>query len=172
MFHELRLSMEALAYSPKCPGFAKNIIYKVRLKSLRSGHITIMPSSSGGRLHLEPCACHGGPAVNQEKLITSEEVFVICLLPKGIQLLFQWNGPYNGSYGHLDCWRMILLMVSTFAHQHNCIVLHVWLLSPIKKWLSFRWTLCTTNWINMKLHSFTIFRSGFMHSCMHMFNNK
>ena len=29
MFHELRLSMEALAYSPKCPGFAKNIIYKV-----------------------------------------------------------------------------------------------------------------------------------------------
>ena len=93
MFHELRLSMEALAYSPKCPGFAKNIIYKVRLKSLRSGHITIMPSSSGGRVHLEPCACHGGPAVNQEKLITSEEVFVICLLPKRIQLLFQRNGP-------------------------------------------------------------------------------
>ena len=31
MFHELRLSMEALAYSPKCPGFAKNIIYKVAL---------------------------------------------------------------------------------------------------------------------------------------------
>jgi len=28
IFHELRLSMEALAYSPKCPGFAKNIIYK------------------------------------------------------------------------------------------------------------------------------------------------
>merc|ERR1712013_208212 len=28
MFHELRLSMEALAHSPKCPGFAKNIIYK------------------------------------------------------------------------------------------------------------------------------------------------
>jgi len=28
MFHELRLSMEALAYSPKCPGFAKTIIYK------------------------------------------------------------------------------------------------------------------------------------------------
>ena len=93
MFHELRLSMEALAYSPKCPGFAKNIIYKVRLKSLRSGHITIMPSSSGGRVHLEPCACHGGPAVNQEKLITSEEVFVICLLPERIQLLFQRNGP-------------------------------------------------------------------------------
>ena len=89
MFHELRLSMEALAYSPKCPGFAKNIIYKVQLKSLRSGHITIMPSSSGGRVHLEPCACHGGPAVNQEKLITSEEVFVICLLPERIQLLFQ-----------------------------------------------------------------------------------
>merc|ERR1712107_772178 len=84
MFHELRLSMEALAYSPKCPGFAKNIIYK-------------------GVAFIEPCACHGGPAVNQEKLITSEEVFVICLLPKGIQLLFQWNGPYNGSYGHLDC---------------------------------------------------------------------
>jgi len=28
MCHELRLSMEALAYSPKCPTFAKNIIYK------------------------------------------------------------------------------------------------------------------------------------------------
>ena len=133
MFHELRLSMEALAYSPKCPGFAKNIIYKVQLKSLGSGHITIMPSSSGGRVHLEPCACHGGPAVNQEKLITSEEVFVICLLPERIQLLFQRNGPYNGSYGHLDCWRMILLMVSPFARQHNCVVLHVWSLSPIKK---------------------------------------
>ena len=93
MFHELRLSMEALAYSPKCPGFAKNIIYKVQLKSLGSGHITIMPSSSGGRVHLEPCACHGGPAVNQEKLITCEEVFVICLVPKRIQLLFQPEPP-------------------------------------------------------------------------------
>lgn len=26
--HELRMSLEALAYSPKCPGWAKNIIYK------------------------------------------------------------------------------------------------------------------------------------------------
>jgi len=28
MCHELRLSLEALAYSPKCPGFARNIIHK------------------------------------------------------------------------------------------------------------------------------------------------
>jgi len=28
MCHELRLSMEALAYSPKCPGFVRNIIHK------------------------------------------------------------------------------------------------------------------------------------------------
>eukprot|EP00092_Neocalanus_flemingeri_P069664 GFUD01085423.1.p1 GENE.GFUD01085423.1~~GFUD01085423.1.p1 ORF type:complete len:250 (-),score=51.01 GFUD01085423.1:745-1494(-) len=28
MCHELRLSMEALAYNPKCPTFAKNVIYK------------------------------------------------------------------------------------------------------------------------------------------------
>jgi len=28
MFHELRLSMEALAYSPKCPTFAKTAIYR------------------------------------------------------------------------------------------------------------------------------------------------
>ena len=101
MFHELRLSMEALAYSPKCPGFAKNIIYKVRLKSLRSGHITIMPLSSGGRLHLEPCACHGGPAVNQEKLITSEEGFVICFYPR------EFNSCFNGmalTMGHMGIW--------------------------------------------------------------------
>ena len=26
--HELRMTMEALAYNPKCPGWAKNIIYK------------------------------------------------------------------------------------------------------------------------------------------------
>ena len=26
--YELRMSLEALAYSPKCPGWAKNIIYK------------------------------------------------------------------------------------------------------------------------------------------------
>ena len=26
--HELRMSLESLAYSPKCPGWAKNIIYK------------------------------------------------------------------------------------------------------------------------------------------------
>ena len=142
MFHELRLSMEALAYSPKCPGFAKNIIYKVRLKSLRSGHITIMPS--GGRVHLEPCACHGGPAVNQGKLIASEKVFVIDCYPREFNYCFNGVAHCNGPCGHLDCWRMILLMVSTFARQHNCIVLDVWLLSPINDWLNFRWILCTT----------------------------
>ena len=30
--HELRLSMEALAYNPKCPAFARTIIYKVRVE--------------------------------------------------------------------------------------------------------------------------------------------
>jgi len=28
MFHELKLSMEALAYNPKCPGFVKTAIYR------------------------------------------------------------------------------------------------------------------------------------------------
>ena len=28
--HELRLAVEALAYNPKCPGWAKNVIYKVK----------------------------------------------------------------------------------------------------------------------------------------------
>ena len=41
MFHELRLSMEALAYSPKCPGFAKNIIYKVGITCFCSTSDTI-----------------------------------------------------------------------------------------------------------------------------------
>ena len=31
MCHELRLSMEAVAYSSKCPAWAKNVIYKVWL---------------------------------------------------------------------------------------------------------------------------------------------
>ena len=29
--HELRLSMEALAYNPRCPTWARTIIYKVSL---------------------------------------------------------------------------------------------------------------------------------------------
>ena len=29
MCHELKLSVEALAYNPKCPTWAKNVIYKV-----------------------------------------------------------------------------------------------------------------------------------------------
>jgi len=32
MFHELRLSLEHFAYSPKCPSFLKGIIYKVNTK--------------------------------------------------------------------------------------------------------------------------------------------
>ena len=28
--HELRLAVEALAYNPKCPGWAKNVIYKAK----------------------------------------------------------------------------------------------------------------------------------------------
>ena len=42
MFHELRLSMEALAYSPKCPGFAKNIIYKVNFLTFGSIEMYIL----------------------------------------------------------------------------------------------------------------------------------
>ena len=81
--------------------------------------------------------------------------------PREFNSCFNGMAHCNGPCGHLDCWRMILLMVSTFARQHNCIVLDVWLLSPIKNWLNFRRILCTTKWINLK-HSFTIFRSELM----------
>ena len=32
MFHELRLALEHLAYSNKCPGIAKTLIYKVQME--------------------------------------------------------------------------------------------------------------------------------------------
>ena len=35
--HELRLSMEQMAYSPKCPGFIRNIIYKVQSNKKNCG---------------------------------------------------------------------------------------------------------------------------------------
>jgi hypothetical protein len=35
MFHELRLSLEHFAYSPKCPSFLKGIIYKVNTEMLK-----------------------------------------------------------------------------------------------------------------------------------------
>ncbi len=35
MFHELRLSLEHFAYSPKCPSFLKGIIYKVSTEMLK-----------------------------------------------------------------------------------------------------------------------------------------